>query len=333
MSARRVTCLLWALLVTGLGAGCASATDAATTRAVDALAPVTTTTTEAVTEGGSGPSHCDDPGFDPGASFEPAGPTPLPGRMPEGTAMRGIQDRGELVVGVDENTRYFSSRNPDTRQLEGFEPDLARLIAEAIFGPGGAGRVRFVPLVTSQKVSAVKDRTVDMTISVVSKSCDRWDEVDFTSTYYVTSQGILVPKDSSIESVADLDGRRVCATDGSSSQTYLQDNTAAEVVAVPSRTDCLVALQESRVDAILLPYSILAGLAAQDPGTRVLDARPKTQSYGIPVAKEEDEELVMFLNSLLERWRTDGTLAELQSEFPDTLWVDPATLEPRWRLP
>src|SRR5207248_10652848 len=122
---------------------------------------------------------------DPTASFRPTGPLPSPGQMPAGTFMRTIQGRGRIIVGVDENTKYFSYRDPISGAIVGFEPDLARELARAIFGD--PTKIEFVSVVTDQKVPFVKDGLVDATISVVSATCDRWQQVAFTTTYYETT--------------------------------------------------------------------------------------------------------------------------------------------------
>jgi polar amino acid transport system substrate-binding protein len=126
-------------------------------------------------------------------------------------------------------------------------------------------------------------------------------------------------------------------TSGSSSETYAEKETEAVVVPVTARPDCLEALQENRVDAVLLPYSILAGLAYQDSTTKILEPRLKAQSYGIAISKDNPE-LVQFVNALLERWRTDHTLEDLQQQsLPLRLQTtpvapDPVYLEPDERL-
>src|SRR5438876_615153 len=111
----------------------------------------------------------------PGPASRLPRPTPAPGQMPPGTFMRTIFDRGRIIVGVDENTKYFSYRDPISGAIVGFEPDLAREIARAIFGD--PSKVAFVSVVTDQKVPFVEDGLVDATISVVSASCDRWQQV------------------------------------------------------------------------------------------------------------------------------------------------------------
>jgi polar amino acid transport system substrate-binding protein len=294
-------------------AGCDTISERAADQATAALVP---TTTASPAPQGSAPSTTAVavPACDASASYRPTEPLPAPGAMPAGSFMREIQDNGVLDVGVDENTMFFSSRPPGSNDIVGFEADLARELAAAIFGD--PSRVHFTTLVTSEKVSAVETGLVDATISVVSATCARWQHVAFTTTYYVASQQVLVPTGSDIRSSADMPGHKVCVTDGSSSADLLAHDFPEVIpVAVAARTDCLVALQERRADAILLPSSILAGLHHQDPSTEILPERLGERSeYAIAIAHEHLE-FVRFVNALLERWRSDGTLARLQDTW------------------
>jgi polar amino acid transport system substrate-binding protein len=272
-------------------------------------APTTTT---------AAPANCGDAT----ASFAPQGPLPAPGHMPAGTAMAAIQAR-KLKVGVDETTKGFSSRDPaiggrDTGELAGFEVDLAKAIGRAIFGEDG--HVTFVTVTTPQKIPKVVDGTVDMTISVVSMECSRWNQVDFSTAYYNAEQALLVRADSDIHGLADLAGKRVCVTSGSSSANFLAAHAKeAKPVAVATRTACLVKLQDDRIDAILLPTSILAGFRFQDPTTEMRplvdeNGQASPNYYGIAIQKAPNPELVRYVNALLDQWRADGTLASLQAK-------------------
>ena len=118
------------------------------------------------------------------ASYRP-GPQPRAGDMPEGTILREIQDRGRLRVGVDENTLGSASRNPSTGEIEGFEVDLAYEIAKRIFGQRTRARSsRPFRSITDEKLPFARDGDVDLTVSAVSMTCARWEEVAFSSEYY-----------------------------------------------------------------------------------------------------------------------------------------------------
>jgi polar amino acid transport system substrate-binding protein len=258
-------------------------------------------------------------------SFRPTGPLPSPGAMPAGSQMVTIFNRGKLRVGVDETTKFFSAKNPDSLELEGFEVDLARAIAGAIFGD--PSKITFVTVTTEQKFGVVNsegDDNVDMTISVASMECRRWNaSYDFSSPYYEAFQQLVVSGDSKITSQADLAGQRVCVTTKSSSEKLLvdlNDHTTGDdiiVVSVPTRPRCLFKLQNGKVDAIVLPSSIQAGLLAQDPSLRAIDTqmvdstgKESTNTYGV-VTSPRHPELMLFVNGLLARWRDDGTLQEM----------------------
>jgi len=309
--------------LTTVTAACASTNDAASTRAIADVSPRTAAPGPTATTVAKKDPGCND--ADPTPSYRPpGGPIPAAGQMPAGTAMAAIAGKHELRVGVDENTIGFSYRDPDTTDLVGFEADLAREVGSAMGVP-----VRLVTVTTPQKIDFVESGKVDMTISVVSISCPRWAHVDFSTPYYAAFQQLMVRGDSKIASQADLPGKRVCVTAGSSSEVFLQKFVPdARRRPVETRTECLTRLQEGTVDAIVLPSSIMAGLARQDPTMQVLSnlvdntGNPATNIYGIAVQKTPNHEFARYLNALLEQWRADDTLDHLQTQnlehgFPD----------------
>ncbi|HWB38293.1 MAG TPA: transporter substrate-binding domain-containing protein, partial [Rugosimonospora sp.] len=85
-------------------------------------------------------------------------------------------------------------------------------------------------------------------------------------------------------------------------------------VSVPDWTDCLVMLQQGQVEAISTDDTILAGLAAQDPNVHLVGSRFTDEPYGIAVSQKSPE-LVRFVNSVLDRMRSDGTWAAIYTKW------------------
>ena len=230
-------------------------------------------------------------------------------RTPEERVPR-IIERGYLLVGVDQSQNLLSFRNPATGELEGFEVELAREIAGDIFGDPSKVDFRFVD--SSDSVYALESKQVDIVIRAMTITRERQDQVTFSTPYFSAQTRMLSFSETEIESIADLAGKTVCVTDGSTAlQRTRRLAPESMIMKVRSSADCLVALQQNQADVIVSDDAILSGVAAQDPYTRIVGDPIATEEYGIamatPGAKHDTDGLVRQVNSTIARMREDGT--------------------------
>lgn len=242
-----------------------------------------------------------------------------------------IRSRGYLLVGVSADTRLLGAVNPsDPNTFEGFDIDMARLVAEAIFGSATSANLRFKVITTAARIDQLQEPVdtdnnaaggVDLVARTFTMNCERWNEIAFSAVYLNASQKILVPTDSDIDAIAGLSGKRVCAAEGSTSLTTISRVVAdVQAVGLPRHTDCLVALQAGQVDAITGDDAILAGFSDQDPNTTVLPEgdgiSPEPYGLGVPA---EHPDFAAYVNSVLDDARSDGSW---QSSYDR--WLRPA---------
>lgn len=323
----------WAIMLLACAyiAGCATTHDDATRASLDAIGTVNATRAATLADP---PKRtpvwpCSD--HDPTPSLRPPTVLPQPGHMPGGSFMAQVVHSGSLVVGIDQNTVGFGYRD-STGNLNGFDIDLLREVARAIFGTPNA--ITFRSVTTTQRVPAVAYGDVDIVASALSINCQRWQQVDFTTQYYASSQRLLVRSDSHIRSVRDLNNNRVCATSGST--TIIQIHKVAphaRITAVPFRTDCLVLLQQGAVDAISADATILAGFHDQDRlNTKVLPDIIEPERYGMAISTKHPD-FVRFVNGVLDEMRRDGRLQELARSDVDAVLglTSPPPPAPRYR--
>jgi polar amino acid transport system substrate-binding protein len=251
------------------------------------------------------PSAAPAPSCDPRASLRPAGALPAAGRMPAGSTMAAIAQRGRLVVGIDQNAYLFGFRDPETGKLAGFEIDMARAVAGALLGNPDA--VQFRAITTADRIPVLQRHEVDLVIRTMTMTCERWQQVSFSTEYIHSAQRLLVRKGAGIRSFEQLGGRKVCATRGSTSiRTIAAQPSRPIPVSTDSTLDCLVMLQQGQVDAVSTIDVLLAGLAAQDPTTEVVGPAASDEPAGIGVPRDKPD-LVRFVNGVLEKIRADGT--------------------------
>jgi polar amino acid transport system substrate-binding protein len=235
------------------------------------------------------------------SSLRPAGPP----QVTSGSLAAKIRARGYLIAGVDQSTYHFGFLNPLDGQIEGFDIDMIRAVAQAIFG--NPDKVQFKAISDAQRVPDVLSGAVDIVAHTMTITCARLQQVDFSSVYFDAAQRVLVLTNSAASHLAGLAGQKVCATIGSDSLSVI-GAARATVVAVPYWTDCLVLLQQGDVAAISTDDSILAGLAAQDPWTKLIGPRLTDEPYGLAISRQHPD-FVRFVNAVLAQLRTNGRWA------------------------
>jgi polar amino acid transport system substrate-binding protein len=267
------------------------------------------------------PGQATPPSCDPLASLRPEGPLPAPGAMPPGSTMAAIVARGTLRVGVDQNLALFGFRDPKTGELLGYDIDYAREIARAIFGD--PSRVAFHTVTSANREDVLARGEIDLIANSMTITCERKQRNHFSTNYFDSGQRIMVREDSGIRGPADLAGHRVCAPAGTTSIRTIADIPDSVPVAVVDWTDCLVMLQQSQVDAISTSDSILIGLAAQDPTTKIVGDRFTLEPHGLAISLRNPD-FVRFVNAVLERMRADGRWTAIYERWLTKLGPTPA---------
>ncbi len=280
--------------------------------AVEVTVPVETTPSVPA------PPTCtdDEAAQDPTRSYEPIDELPSPGDMPSGSTMARILERGRLIVGVSGDTRLFGARDSKSGDIEGFDVDMLKQVALAIFGGDEADindHIEYKVITYAQRLPALEagpeNGGVDIVAHTMTINCNRWLRIAFSSEYFQAGQKVLVKSGSGYESVADLVSAkaRVCAPLGSTNIDEINkpDYAGISVIGKPDITDCLVAMQQGQADATTGDDTVLAGFAAQDPNVEVVGGAFTGEPYGLGIGKD-NVDFVRFVNSVLEQVRDDG---------------------------
>ncbi len=231
-------------------------------------------------------------------------PPPGPPQVTPGSFMAKIKARGFLIAGVDANTYHFEYFNPRNGHFEGFDIDLIRAVAQAIFG--NPNKVQYKAITDDARIPDINNGSVDIVAHTMTILCSRLKLVDFSTVYFDAHQQVLVLDSSHATSLNDLGGQPVCATKGSDSVSAVEDSPAhPKLVTVKYITDCLVQLQQGQVAAITSDNTILEGLAAQDPFTKIVGPYLTNEPYGLAIDKTHPE-FVRFVNAVLQNERASG---------------------------
>lgn len=252
-------------------------------------------------------------------------PTPTPAatvarpRFELATYMYALQTKGKVRIGALDNAAPFSSRGSNGR-YSGFEPDLGRELAKAIFGPQQDidAVIEWISVGPSTAVAALTSLQADVVIARLPITEERAAVIDLTNTYFVTGERILVRStNDEIKDLSDLDTKTVCVQSGSGVDAHVDDaNDSARTLALDTYNSCLGALQQGQVDAVGADEVTLWRLIGQDPNTKIVGHAMVEERYGIGTKKNTSDRqgFLLFLNTWLAAVIRDGTWGRLYTQ-------------------
>jgi glutamate transport system substrate-binding protein len=247
----------------------------------------------------------DDPTVEGGDDNDTTTTTEGTPEFDEGTTMAKLQEAGKIKVGVKFDQPGFGLKNPTSGDVEGFDIEVAKLIAARIFGGDAEEQddnIEFVESVSKNREPFIQDGTVDIVIATYTINDTRKEVVDFAGPYFVAKQDIMVKADNTaIKGVDTLAGKKVCTAKGSTSEKNVRAKApSAEVVLFDTYSQCAEQLTDGRVDAVTTDNTILAGLVQASSGEFKLVENPfSDEPYGIGL-KKGDDDMRDFLNDTLE---------------------------------
>jgi glutamate transport system substrate-binding protein len=231
-------------------------------------------------------------------------------QFPANTTLGKIQERGEITIGVKFDVPPFGFKNPQTNEVEGFDVDMGRFIAEEL-----GVEPKFIEAISDNRIPFLERGTVDLILSTMTINAERDMEIDFSEPYYIAQGRILVPKGSDIKGLEDLAGNSVCTALGSTyEETIREDAPDADLKLVDTYSECLELLQNEAIDAISTDDVILTGMIIQDDTLEMVGDPLTTEPYGVGI-KDGDKQLKDFVDGVLTNVEEDGRWEETYEKW------------------
>lgn len=232
-----------------------------------------------------------------------------------------IKSRGTLIVGVKDATPPFGYISAGSRTIVGYDVDIAGVIAREI-----GVQLRTVPVTTATRIPELAQGKIDLIIATMTHTRERARQIDFSHTYFVTGQKVLVRKDAGVTSIDQLAGKRVSSVRGSTSEQNIRRAVPdVRVVSFNDYPNAFLALAQNKVAAMTTDEIILMDLhrRAPNPGEfELLDTYISTEPYGIGVRKGETA-LLNEVNRILLDLEKSGEAARIYDK-----WFGPNTDTP-----
>lgn len=226
-----------------------------------------------------------------------------------------IRKAGVLKVGVKSDVPGFGLLNAAANQYEGFEIELAKLIAKDLFGD--ADKAAFTPVTVKTRGPLLDSGELHLIIATFTITEERKLTYNFSTPYYTDAVGMLVKKSSGITGLKDLGGKTVGVVQQATSRAAIDEAAKAAGVSLnfsefATYREIKAALDSGLVDVFSTDRSILAAYLDNESG--ILPDRFSPQEYGV-ASKGSNKELAAYIDGLIIKWLSDGTIGGLIRQF------------------
>ncbi len=224
-----------------------------------------------------------------------------------------IKQRGVLVAGVKDSQQPFGFVDPQTKQLAGFEIDLVKAIADKL-----GVKLEVKAVTSATRIPMLAQGSVDILAATMTHKFERDEVIDFSITYFMDGQKLLVKKNSGIKSVKDLVGKRVGTAKGSTSEQNIKNaQPQCTVLSFETYPEAFLAMNQGKVVAVTTDSGILLGLknsAANPDDYAIVGEYISDEPYGIGLP-ENDSDFRDFVNKTLANLWTSGEYKKIYEKW------------------
>ncbi len=182
--------------------------------------------------------------------------------------LKKIKETGTISIGHREASIPFSYLD-DKQQPLGYAMDLCMKVVDAVKAelrmPGL--KVNLQPVTSANRIPLMQNGTIDLECGSTTNSIKRQEQVAFGPTYFVVNITAAVKKTSGIKTLADLNGRTIATTSGTTSVPLLKqyEKTAAidvKEIYGKDHAESFLLLATDRAEAFVMDDILLAGQIA-----------------------------------------------------------------------
>lgn len=232
-----------------------------------------------------------------------------------------IPEKGEVLkVGVSATREPFCFLDAD-KNVSGHDGELARRVSVKLNRP-----IQFVDMKFSALITALQSGKIDIIITGMTATEERSKSVDFTESYFLNSQVMLVKKGdedqlksdeqiNKLSSVNDVKDKKIGVLLGSVHDTYaIKNYPNATILQYKSPSEILLAVKSQKVDAAFYTTETLREMIRSDNEIKILGDTLFAVPIGMGFNKENTKLREQF-NSFLRLIKSNGEYQDMVNRW------------------
>lgn len=217
-----------------------------------------------------------------------------------------IKSRGVISVADCLSFKPFGFYNASGAPV-GYDIDLAKALATSL-----GVKLHVVNVTSDNRIPYLQTGKVDVVFCNFTITPQRAQAIDFTIPYVISGEGVIANKNSKIETIKDLAGKKIAVTKGSTNAQLVGKAVPnAQVMPFNDDTSAIAAVKSGQADAFIEDLNFLTYQAGTNPNLRVLHATIGEKEYNGWGVRKGHPKLLAYLNDFIRKVTADGLSHEL----------------------
>ncbi len=234
-----------------------------------------------------------------------------------GSASSTVSDAGVTTINDGVLTMATNATFPpyeyyDGDDIVGIDVEIAQAIADKL-----GLELKVDDMEFNSIINAIQQGKADVALAGMTVTPEREENVNFSETYATGIQSIIVPEDSDIASVDDLEGKKIGVQLSTTGDIYATEDYGSDNVDQYNKgADAVMALKQGKVDAVIIDNEPAKNFVASNEGLKILDTDYAVEDYAIALNKDNTE-LLDAVNGALQELIDDGTVQSIIDKYID----------------
>ena len=220
----------------------------------------------------------------------------LPAVAQDSPTLKKIKESGTITIGHRDSSIPFSYYD-DKQQVVGYAIDICMRVVDAIKAELKMPnlQVKLNPVTSATRIPLIANGTIDLECGSTTNNAERQKQVGFTNTYFVTANRYVAKKSSNINTLADLKGKTVVSTAGTTNIKWLTEENAKQnlgmsILTAKDHAEAFLMVETGRAVAFFMDDILLYSLVANSkaPGDYMVGNEAYTvEPYGAMMPRDD----------------------------------------------
>ena len=232
----------------------------------------------------------------------------------ESPTLAKIKSSGSISLGHRESSIPFSYYD-DKQRVVGYSQELMLKVVDAVKAelklPNLA--IKLTPVTSQNRISLVQNGTIDIECGSTTHNAERARQVAFSNTIFIIGTRLMTKKDSGIKDFADLAGKNVVTTAGTTSERLIRKmnedrNLGMRIISAKDHGESFLTLETGRAVAFMMDDALLYGelAKAKRPADWTITGTPQSYEAYACMLRKDDAGFKKLVDAAIARAMTSG---------------------------